>query len=165
MSTLPLSMAVGRLPASAQRWPPETVALAAVAGRREPAVVWAKAECPLGDAEIHADRAGGGPIHFGHRDHEHDLLFARHPQEVDQVRVSRQDLADGIDRGLPSPSPGMKFTLTFFGVDRCSPSCRRMFGDDAEDLRRLDDILRTRRGPRLARPRARVGPRCRERPP
>ena len=41
-----------------------------------------------------------------------------------------------------SPRPGMKATLTFLDVD-LRPSCRRrMFRDDAENLCRLDNILR-----------------------
>ena len=126
-STLPLSMVACRLPTSAEAVPADGLG---------------KVEFPLGDAEIQADRACGGPVHFGHRDHEHDLLFTRHPQEVDHLRVSRQELADGIDRrGLVAQPGDERHVDVIRRIHRRPSSCRRMIGDDAEDLCRLDDIL------------------------
>ena len=76
------------------------------------------------------------------RDHEHDLLLARHAQEIDEVRVSLQDLADGIDRGLLVAQAGDERHINIPGIDLAA-SCRgRMFRNDAEDLCRLDSILR-----------------------
>ncbi len=130
MSTLPLSMEVGRLPAM-----PPTAPTGPPLDLRE-------AEGPLGDAEIHADRACRGAIHFGHRDHEHDLLLAGHPQEVDQIRVSRQELANGIDRRGLVAQPGDEIHVDVIRRTHGRPSSGgRMFGDDAEDLCRLDDVL------------------------
>ncbi len=84
----------------------------------------------------------GVSIDFGHRDHEHDLLFARHPQEVDEVRVSFQEFADGVDRRLLVAQAGDESHVDAPGLDLAASPRGRMFRDDAENLRRLDNVLR-----------------------
>ena len=65
-------------------------------GRREvPARGLREGKTALDDAEVHADGAGGGAVHFRDRDHEHDLLFAGDAEEVDEVRRTGEDLLDG----------------------------------------------------------------------
>ena len=53
-------------------------------------------------------------------------------------RISRMALTAACS----SPRPGMKATLTFLDVDLRSPCRRRVLRDDAENLCRLDNILR-----------------------
>ena len=61
-----------------------------------------------------------------------------------------------------SPRPGMKATLTFLESTFVRLRRRRVFRDDAENLCRLDNILRLAAHDNLLAHQARVGPRCQE---
>ena len=74
---------------------------------QQPAGEITKDELPrlVGDRKVHADAAGRGAIHFGHGHLEHDLLFARDAQQVDDVASALQNEAVDAPRAPGASTP------------------------------------------------------------